>query len=232
MKTSASITQIAAALVAAQSGIAFAVKDSKNPHFRSDYAGLPSVIDAVKPHLNANGIAFVQSPSPSDDGKIHLTTRLIHVSGEWIEDTAVCPLPKPDPQGFGSAMTYVRRYSLAALCGLYQDDDDGQAASSHQPEPSKPVASKPEPSKRTTPVAPPDPIADAKAVVALASKAQLNELTAFQENKITATTMVKALAHYKVVRPSDLTVKQAHFILTRCRDIDAAVQANHDSDPV
>lgn len=79
--------------------------------------------------LNNAGIVFLQTPSPSEDGTLALTTRLIHESGEWIEDTATCPLPKRDPQGFGSAMTYLRRYSLAAITGLYQDDDDGNAAS-------------------------------------------------------------------------------------------------------
>ena len=60
---------------------------------------------------------------------MNLTTRLIHESGEWIEDTASCPLAKQDPQGLGSALTYLRRYSLSAICGLYADDDDGNSAS-------------------------------------------------------------------------------------------------------
>ncbi len=128
MKTSEQIDKIAPALVKAQAAILFAKKDTTNPHFKSTFAGLPSVIDAVKPALNENGIAFIQTPSPSDDGRLHLTTRLLHVSGQWIEDTAVCPLPKADPQGFGSASTYLRRYSLAAITGLYQDDDDGEGA--------------------------------------------------------------------------------------------------------
>lgn len=128
MKTSDSIKQIAASLVAAQSAITFAGKNAKNPHFKNNYADLTAVIDAVKPALNEAGIVFLQTASPSEDGRLHLTTRLLHSSGEWIEDTAVCPLPKQDPQGFGSAMTYLRRYSLASMIGLYQDDDDGEAA--------------------------------------------------------------------------------------------------------
>lgn len=129
MKTSDSISKIAPALLAAQKAITFASKDATNPHFKNKYADLPAVIDAVKGPLNEAGIFFIQSPSPSDDGKLHLTTRLIHESGEWIEDTAVTPLQKSDPQGVGSAITYMRRYSLAAITGLYQDDDDGNAAS-------------------------------------------------------------------------------------------------------
>ena len=111
----------------AQSKIRFAIKDSTNPHFKSRYADLGSVIDAVKESLNLNGIAFIQTPTESQAGTLALTTRLIHNSGEWIEDTAVCPLQKNDPQGYGSALTYLRRYTLASITGLYQDDDDAEA---------------------------------------------------------------------------------------------------------
>ena len=129
MKTSESLSKISAALLAAQKAITFASKDAKNPHFKSTYADLPSGIDAIKPALNSNGIVFIQTFSPSESGHLAVTTRLMHESGEWIEDTATIPLPKCDPQGYGSAATYGRRYSLAAITGLYQDDDDGNAAS-------------------------------------------------------------------------------------------------------
>lgn len=129
MKTSETITKIAEALLTAQKAISFAAKDAKNPHFKNTYADLPAVVNAVKPALNDAGIVFIQSGSPSDDGRLHLTTRLLHSSGEFLEDTLVMPLPKQDPQGYGSAMTYARRYALAAIAGLYQDDDDGNAAS-------------------------------------------------------------------------------------------------------
>ena len=128
MKTSESIKQIAEALVSAQKEIRFAAKDSTNPHFKSKYANINSVIEAVKKPLNDNNIAILQSLSPSDDNKLHLTTRLLHSSGEWIEDTAVCPIQKQDPQGLGSAISYIRRYSISSLCALYADDDDGQSA--------------------------------------------------------------------------------------------------------
>ncbi len=128
MKTSETITKIAPALLKAQIAITFAVKNENNPFFKSKYADLPTVIDAVKPALNDAGIVFLQTPSPSDDGKVYLTTRLLHESGEWIEDVAVSPIIKQDPQGLGSAITYLRRYSLASIIGLYQDDDDGNRA--------------------------------------------------------------------------------------------------------
>jgi hypothetical protein len=129
MKTSENIDKLAPALLKAQQAIRFAAKDAQNSHLKNKYADLESVIDAIKAPLNDNGIVFMQSPSPSDDGKLHLTTRLMHESGQWMEDTAVAPLPKQDPQGFGSTLTYLRRYSLSAVTGLYQSDDDGNAGS-------------------------------------------------------------------------------------------------------
>lgn len=144
MQTSESISKIAPALLKAQKAISYAIKSETNPFFKNRYADLPTVIDAVKPALNDAGIVFLQTPSPSEDGRLHLTTRFIHESGEWIEDTAVTTLSKQDPQGVGSAITYLRRYSLASFIGLYQDDDDGNAASNNhaQPQANKTIAKK------------------------------------------------------------------------------------------
>ena len=128
MKTSESITKIASALVSAQKDFLSAKKSSDNPFFKSKYADLQAVISAVKESLNENGIAFIQSPTESEGDVLKLTTRLLHESGEWIEDTSVCPLVKRDPQAFGSALSYLRRYSLSAMCGIYQADDDGNEA--------------------------------------------------------------------------------------------------------
>jgi hypothetical protein len=165
MKTSDSISKLAVALVKAQRAITFAVKDAKNPAFRSTYADLSSVIEACKPALNDAGIAFMQMPAPSEPGTIALTTRLIHESGEWIESTATCPLQKVDPQGYGSANTYLRRYSLAAAVGLYQDDDDGNAASKRKENPTEAVISPRERAKRITKgVADGDAVAAAEAM--------------------------------------------------------------------
>lgn len=128
MQTSESISKISPAFLAAQKAITFAAKDAVNPHLKSKYADLPSVIDAVKSALNDNGIAFIQTATESDDGRLRLTTTLVHESGEWFRDTAVIPVPKQDPQGYGAALSYLRRYSLSAFTGLYQDDDDGERA--------------------------------------------------------------------------------------------------------
>ena len=128
MRTSDSITKISAALSNALPEIQHATKDAKNPHFRSSYASLPAVIDTSKPVLAKHGVVVLQSPG-WDGQRCTLTTRLLHSSGEWIEGEAGSPVAKVDPQGIGSAITYLRRYSLAAMTGISQEDDDGNAAS-------------------------------------------------------------------------------------------------------
>ena len=127
MKTSDKIDLISAALLVAQREVANASKDAKNPHFKNSYASLGSVIEATKGPLNKAGIVVLQTLGDGGD-RVHLTTRLLHTSGQWIEDTASSPLPKADPQGVGSATTYLRRYALAAFLCITQEDDDGEAA--------------------------------------------------------------------------------------------------------
>lgn len=132
MKQSESIGNLAKALVLAQSQIqAGVLKNQRNDVFESGYADLGAVINACKSALNEAGIFVIQSPTATtNNGYVHLTTRLIHDSGEWIEDTATAPMVHLDPQGFGSAISYLRRYALASMVGLYQaDDDDGASAS-------------------------------------------------------------------------------------------------------
>ena len=147
MKTSEKIDLISPALLAAQKEINNASKDSKNAHFKNAYASLGSVIEAVKEPLNKQGIAIIQSLAcfefEEEKPGLRLATRLIHTSGQWIEDTAFSPLPKADPQGVGSATTYLRRYSLAALLCITQEDDDGNAASAGVTRSAPKVESKP-----------------------------------------------------------------------------------------
>lgn len=126
MKTSESVKLIAMALIRAQFKIKHATKDSNNPHFRNDYASLESVIDASKEAYLDEGIAVLQGMSP--DGST-LTTRLQHGSGEFIETDLKLVLSKQDMQGLGSAITYGRRYALAAISNISQQDDDGNVAS-------------------------------------------------------------------------------------------------------
>ncbi len=129
MKTSEQIDKIAPAFLLAQKAIKFAVKDAQNPHLKNRYADLPSVIDAVKQALNDSGIAIIQTAGDLIEGKMVLSTVLMHESGQWFRSDTTMPLAKQDAQGYGSAVTYARRYALSAMTGLYQDDDDGNAAS-------------------------------------------------------------------------------------------------------
>ena len=128
MNRSESIAKLAAALVKAQAEVAHATKNAKNPHFKNDYADLAEHIRTVKPVMNKHGLAVMQLPGIVDGSNATLETMLIHESGEWIAGTSSTPMQKMDPQGLGSAVTYLRRYSLAALAFTAQDDDDGVLA--------------------------------------------------------------------------------------------------------
>ena len=137
MKTSDTIRAIAPAFAKAQSSVANTVKTATNPHFKNKYVPLDDLIPVVKSALLAEGIAFLQGAEQSEGDVLHLTTRLIHTSGEWIESTLSMKPSKADPQGIGSCITYARRYSLAAMVGVVSDeDDDANAASA----PAKPKA--------------------------------------------------------------------------------------------
>lgn len=128
-QTSDELAQIAEALAAAQASIGNATKDSKNPHFRSSYASLASVREACQEALSRHKIAVVQSPSvTADDRLVEVTTLLIHCSGQWIQGRLQLPADKPTAQAIGSAITYARRYALAALVGVAPEDDDGEEA--------------------------------------------------------------------------------------------------------
>jgi hypothetical protein len=120
---------IASALVRAQRGFAPALKTSTNPHFRSKYVDLAGCIEAVVDALNSAGIALVQRTSEDSTG-VTVETVFVHESGETLECGKLhVPAAKQDPQGYGSALTYARRYSLMAACGIAPEDDDGNAAS-------------------------------------------------------------------------------------------------------
>ena len=135
METSGTINELATALAKAQADMGHALKDSTNPHFKSRYADLQSVREAAKP-LATHGIAIVQScRMTQENGQMvaAVETRLIHTSGQWISDTLAVPVSKPDAQGIGSALTYGRRYTLAAFAGIAPADDDGEGAVGRAP---------------------------------------------------------------------------------------------------
>lgn len=137
------MSSIAKALVKAQKEFGPALKSSNNPHFKTRYANLAVCIDAVIDALNNNGIMLTQKTSMCDDGVI-VETLFLHESGETISSGPLhVPAAKHDPQGYGSALTYARRYSLMTACGIAPEDDDGNAASLRPPQ--APVAQTPQP---------------------------------------------------------------------------------------
>lgn len=169
MNTSPTIGAIAKALAAAQAEIENVTKDKTNPAFKSQYATLAAVLDVCRPVLSKHGIALIQSPG-NDGNAVTLTTTLAHESGEYMSSTVGVVPGKFDAQGLGSAVTYLRRYALAAICGVAQEDDDGNAASnaqnraqSHDTQRGQPATA---PTTQTRPVAQPaksDPFTTAKA---------------------------------------------------------------------
>lgn len=132
------MSNIAAAFVKAKKAFRPALKEKANPAFKgSKYADLASCIEAVDDAFLANGIVMYQECHPDDAG-VTVETVLLHESGESIRGGRLhVPASKQDPQGFGSALTYARRYSLMAACGMAPEDDDGNAA--RQKSPSEPT---------------------------------------------------------------------------------------------
>ncbi len=135
MIKSDSLAKLAPALVKAQKNMGIALKDAKNPFFKSKYADLNAIIDAAVPALNAEGIAVLQSPGLVADPVTGVTvpvieTILLHESGEFVVgQSRVIAAKQNDPQAEGSATTYARRYGLQAMAVLKADDDDGNAGS-------------------------------------------------------------------------------------------------------
>jgi hypothetical protein len=131
---------IATALVKAQREFGPALKTSTNPHFRSKYADLSACIEAVIDALNENGIYLMQLTEEHEAG-VKVSTTFIHESGEQLSGGSLfMPASKHDAQGFASALSYARRYSLMASCGIAPEDDDGNQASKSTPVPVAPKA--------------------------------------------------------------------------------------------
>lgn len=144
LTTSEQINEIAAALAKAQSTMDNAEKGRSNPAFKSKYADLASVRDAVIGPLTAAGIAVLQAPSTTAEGVV-VETRFVHGSGQWLSCSVGATPRAYDPQSVGSAITYLRRYGLMALAGIAPEDDDGNAASVSPPRAAPPP---PPPPKR------------------------------------------------------------------------------------
>jgi hypothetical protein len=119
---------LAKAMAKAQGDLGPVLKDKTNPAFKSKYADLGAVLEAILPALNRAGLSLIQSPS-YDGSLVGVTSVLLHESGEWMEATLHMKPVKMDPQGIGSCITYARRYAALAIAGAAPEDDDANAAS-------------------------------------------------------------------------------------------------------
>jgi hypothetical protein len=151
METSSDVTKISAALTAAQAEFGPVAFDAVNPFFKSRYASLGSVIELARPILERHGLAVIQ-PVYGSNGEIGVETRIIHNSGEWISERVSLPIDtggKSIAQAAGSTITYLRRYGLASMLGLYADEDTDANETRYV----QPVATAP--AKPAAPAAPP-----------------------------------------------------------------------------
>lgn len=142
---STEINELAAALAKAQAKIEGASKDGLNPHFKSRYATLAAIWEAARQPLTENGLSVVQGASAVAEfaERVTITTLLLHSSGQWIKDTLTMSAGTGRPQEVGSAISYARRYQLAAMVGIAPEDDDAEAAEGRTATPSTSSVPKP-----------------------------------------------------------------------------------------
>jgi hypothetical protein len=133
MNTEHATPELFAAIAKAQSEVENATKGSTNPHFKSKYADLAEVLNTVRPTFAKHGLSLLQSTA-FEGSLVSVTTVVAHESGGHVSSVASCVPAKSDAQGIGAATTYLRRYGLAAMTGVAQEDDDG-AGASHNREP-------------------------------------------------------------------------------------------------
>jgi hypothetical protein len=143
------LDQIGPAILAVQKIVGGVEANADNPHFKSKYADLASTNAAIRSHLLDNGVAITQWPGIYDaEGKtMEMTTMLLHAeSGQWMRGSMSVPLSRSDAQGYGSCLTYARRYALQSALDLSPEDDDGETASQKQ-QPTQRQQSQPQQSK-------------------------------------------------------------------------------------
>jgi ERF superfamily len=128
---SESLNELGKALALTQMEMEAAGKDSSNPHFKSKFASLESIVACSRPYLSKNGLCVIQRVL-SEEGGSFLCTMILHTSGQWIESKAELKPVKSDPQAMGSAITYMRRYCYSSMVGIISEDDDGEKAC-HRP---------------------------------------------------------------------------------------------------
>lgn len=150
MNRSDNINELASALAKAQGEMRPAVRDGENPHYKSKFASLPSVAEACRGPLAANGLAVTQTMK-IESGKTYLVTTLFHESGQWIESVVPVEADCKNPQALGSLVTYLRRYCLSAIVGVVSEDDDGEmvaaAARDARVRDARPAPRRPEPTR-------------------------------------------------------------------------------------
>ena len=210
-RQSEQLDQLATALAKAQAEVMKAHKDSDNPFFKSKYADLTSVWDAIREPLTKNGLAVVQFPV----GEHGLMSILTHTSGQFMQGFYFMRPVKDDPQGRGSCLTYMRRYALQAIAGVCPEDDDGNAGSMPQgapqqkaaPKAQKKAAEKPKEQAPTEP--PPEPYLFSEEQIA-----RLDGLAA--EAGRSKEQMVRFIEDaFKVDDPKKLTLDQYNKVVAR-----------------
>mgnify|MGYP003646942894 CR=1 FL=1 len=224
MKTSETIGALAKALAAAQSELSNATKDSSNPHFRSRYADLTSCWDAARDPLTKNGLSVVQAFDGVDaeSGYMILQSKLMHVSGEWVESSMAMPMEKTTPQGLVAASTYARRAALCALVGISPADDDGETAEGRGGNNRQAQNGAPAAQRVANRVKPPAP-KKAKAATEKEKSAALGDLkTALKNRGLTGKDCV-AIADesgipYQAGKGADLSVAQIRQLLRAVED--------------
>lgn len=176
MQKSESIATLAKALAKAQGEMENAGKNAVNPHFKSKYADLAEILNTVRPVFSKHGLAVTQFPA-FENNIASVETILTHESGEWMSGICSAPVKQADPQGVGSALTYLRRYTLSAVCGLAQEDDDANAASTTPKQPAQQQQRPAAPAPTPRPAQPARPAAQAKPVPA--TKSTLEALASY-----------------------------------------------------
>ena len=201
MEKSENITELIKTLIKVQPLLKPAIRDKVNPYLKSKYADLSGVWDTCRDLLKENGLAVSQVCGINEYGS-YLETILMHESGQWISGKyPLKPVKADDPQAMGSAMTYARRYSLAAILGIVTEDDDAEDAMGRQTESKPKTATRPEPQR--------DPAIPAPKA---ATMEQLNKLDAFKKAGKNIKIKVDAYG-WPITKLSELTYDQAEKLI-------------------
>jgi hypothetical protein len=139
MNKSDTLKELATSLAKAQCELENATKATTNAFFKSKYADLAECLNTVRPVFSKHGLSISQFPT-YENGIAHVETILLHSSGEWLSNVSSAPVGKQDAQGVGSATTYLRRYALAAIAGIAQEDDDANNSVGKTQADIKPIA--------------------------------------------------------------------------------------------